>query len=281
MLYNAKDIVDAFEGGRSLSSHFRKSCGLASAAGSWVDFSMTGGNPPGNFYASVPLVAARLDPWSSLFYGPPVISPYERYLTNVVLVTPSTACIGCWKLCDFLLYYPFVDLDDIDVQTMTNTVALDRYTNGEGVHAILVAQAPTVGGGTFQFTYTNQSGVEQTSSVHTCSSSSTNYGSIITSLAATTATGMWLRPLQGDTGIRNIVSWKNLTPNGGLGAIVLIKPLTNIILTEIDVPTEKEFLINNNLLPRIYDNAFLGYIMSCAASVASSLITGKFNFIWK
>lgn len=280
MLRNVKEIVDAHLEGKTLTSHFRKSCGLASAAGSWIDFTMTSGNPPGNFYASTPLIAQRLDPWSGFFAGAPQPS-YEKYITDIMLMTPSSGLLGTWKLCDFLLYYPFIDLDDIDIQTMNNSIELDRYTDGIGVHALLVAQSPTTGGGTFRFTYINQDGVEKTSPTQICSSSSTNYGTCINSLAATTSAGPWLKLADNDSGIRRITSFTNLVANGGLGVLVLIKPLLSLVLTEINRPTEKSYIINSPLLPRVYDNAFLGYIMSCQASVAASLLTGRINFILK
>jgi hypothetical protein len=279
MLRNVRAMSDAMINGKVVVAHWRKSCGLVSVAGSWVDFSMTSGNPPGNYYASVPLVAERLDPWSGIYAGP-AQSPAEKYLVDLMLCTPSSGLLGAWKLCDYLLYYPFIDLDDTDVQAMNNTKTIDRYTDGLGVHAVLIAQSPTTGGGTFNFTYINQDGAEKTSPTQVCSSSSTNYGTAINSLAATTAGGPWLKLAVNDSGIRRITSFTNLTANGGLAALVLVKPLATIVISEINAPVEVSFGLNTPILPRVYDNAFLGFLAGVNASVAAGLLTGRANIIW-
>lgn len=267
MLANARQFVEPMIDGHMISGHFRKSCGLVSVAGSWVDFSMTSGNPPGNYYASTPLVAERLDPWSGIFHG---ANQNEKYIAELMLCTPSSGLLGVWWLMDYLLYYPFIDLDDTSAsQEMNNTKSLDRYESGANVMAMLVAQSPTTGGGTFNFTYINQDGVEKTSPTQTCSSSSTNYGTVITHLAATTSRGPWLVLAGGDTGIRRILTFTNLVANGGLGAVVLVKPLATIVLSEINAPVEVSFLVNNPTIPRVYPNAYLNYLCCTGASVAA------------
>ena len=43
---------------------------------------------------------------------------------------------------DYLLYYPFIDMDAAgEDQTMTNGVTLPRFTDGAGVRMMAVAQA--------------------------------------------------------------------------------------------------------------------------------------------
>ena len=62
-------------------------------------------------------------------------------------------------MCDYLLFYPQVDMDSVDPQAMDNTVTLPRYESGDGVRMFVVAQYPYIGGVGFSITYTNQVGV--------------------------------------------------------------------------------------------------------------------------
>lgn len=65
-------------------------------------------------------------------------------------------------LCDYLLYYPFVDMSIAggEFQPMVNdTASLTRYTDGEGVQIMAVEVASQIGSSQFYVTYTNQDGV--------------------------------------------------------------------------------------------------------------------------
>ncbi|MCL5460042.1 hypothetical protein M3M33_15505, partial [Loigolactobacillus coryniformis] len=68
-------------------------------------------------------------------------------------VIPAT-----FLLCDYLLFYPIIDLDNTGFQDFVNTAPLPRYTDGEGVTAFLVATNPYAGGQPFRICYTNQAG---------------------------------------------------------------------------------------------------------------------------
>ena len=158
---SVREYASAFDEGRSHFCSFRKVPSQASTAFSWVDLSMAAGNPLPNYYASTPLVAATLDGFRGLFHGDEK-SPATKHLVEWGLVTAGAALVGPYQLLDYLLYYPFVDGDDTDVQAMDNTVTLPRYTDGAGVQMMAVCVAPTTGGGSFTVTYINQDGVEKT-----------------------------------------------------------------------------------------------------------------------
>jgi hypothetical protein len=242
---------------------------------------MTSGSPPANYYASTPLIAQRLDPWRGIFHGDNK-SPKEKYLAEMMLVTPSAGAVGLWTLMDYLLYYPFIDMDEGDSQVPDNSIAIDRYIDGVGVQAMLFAQSPTTGSGTFTFNYINQAGVEHTSPVQTCGSTSCNYGSCVTHQPATTmgAKGPYLELAAGDTGIRRVVSFQNVVNNGGLGVLVLVKPLAHIVISEINCPVEVSFVMTRPGAPRIYDGAFLGFACCTVSSVAAALLSGRIKTIW-
>jgi hypothetical protein len=278
---NTKRYTDAMQNGQITIGHFRKVPGLASTAGCWTDVGMAAGNPPPNYYASTPLVASVLDGWRGIYHGDNK-SPLEMYLSEVMLVTPTAAMVGIYRMMDYLLYYPFVDLDDTDPQTdFNNSITLPRYTNGTGVMAMLVAQAPTVGAGQFTFTYVNQNGDTRTSPINYCTTSGMNMGTLLTMQPASAGgRGPFLILAEGDTGIRQILTFTNSVSNGGLGAIVLVKVLADYFINEINTPVEASFPNMQPGPPRIYDGAFLNFICNPAGSIAAGLLTGRANFVW-
>jgi hypothetical protein len=277
---NTKHLVDSINGGKSLTSHFRKVPGLATTAGCWADVGMAAGNPPPNYYASAPLVAAVLDKWTGIFHGDNK-SPSETYITDLMLCTPTAAMLGPYFLLDYALYYPFVDLDDTDPQTMDNAVSIPRYTDGSGVRVMLVAQAPTVGLGQFIMTYINQDGVEKTSPTNYLTTSGMNMGTILTMQPASTGgRGPFVILADGDTGVRRILTFTNLVSNGGLGCLVLVKPLATTSIREINTPMEISFPDMRTPNPRVVDGAYLNFICNPAGSIAAGLLTGRINYAW-
>ena len=72
-----------------------------------------------------------------------------------------------------------------------------------------------------------------------------------------------------------------LTDNVGLFALVLVKPLSTTVIREITAPAEKDYFMQSGVIPRIYDDAFLGWLVSPANSgIASAVITGDIKVIW-
>ena len=278
---NVKAYADSFEEGRTHFCSFRKIPSQASVAGWWVDLSMAAGNPLPNYYASSPLTAAVLDGFRGLFHGDDK-APGYKVLTDFSLITPTAALVGQYMLLDYLLYYPFVDGDDTDVQTMDNTVTLPRYEGGDGVMVMAVAVAPTTGFGTFSFTYINQDGVEHTSPVMSCSVTASPIATIATSQqnVAGTPPGPFLTLASGDTGVRSIVSVQFVVPNGGLLSLVLVKPLADSAIREINTAKEVSYVNHRPGPPRIYDGAYLGFIMNCANTVAAGTLAGHLRFAW-
>jgi hypothetical protein len=274
------DYVAAMLDGKTVSGNFRKVPGYATTANWWFDLSMASGNPPANFYASTPLFAQVLSRWDSIFHGDNQ-APSEMYLHRLYLATSGAGMVGEFKLCDYLLYYPFIDMDSTDQQDLNNAVALPRYTTGEGVLPVAISQAPSTGSGQFTFRYVNQSGITRTSPVQTGSSSPAQYGSVITGQPASAGQyGPFLTLAYGDTGVRQILSLTNISSNGGLCAIALVKPLLDIPLREASTPMELELLTMRSGAIRIYDGAFLGFLAQTGASVASVPLVGQFDYVW-
>ena len=280
MIGSISTFAAAENGGRSSTATIRKVPSQASTASWWVDLSMAAGIPTPNFYASEPLVAATLNPMRGINHGDNK-APSEKYLEGFELVTPSAAFVGQYYLLDYLVYYPFVDLDSLDQQDFDNTVSAGRYSGGDGVMAMFVCAAPTTGGGSFTYTYVNQAGDTKTSPTISYTTSAASISNIVTSQPATVAgIGPFLPLASGDTGIRSITSLTNLGSTGGLGTIVLVKPIATHAIYEINTAHEVEFVRDRPHLPRIYDGAYLGIVMQCAATVAGATLVGRLTTVW-
>jgi hypothetical protein len=273
-------LADCDAAGRTSFCSFRKVPSQASVAGNWVDISMAAGNPLPNFYAASPLVATVLDPFRGLFHGD-AKAPAGMYLTELGIVTPTAACLGRYELLDYLLFYPFIDGDSLDEQAMDNTVPLPRYTGGGNVRAMLVAVAPTAGGGTLTYAYRNQAGDLKTSPVVQINTTPANIATLLTSQQGVANCGAPYLPLaDGDTDVLSVESVTFIAPMGGLAALVLVRPLASTAAYEVSVTNELQLVRMKPGAPQVLDGAYLNFIANPAGSVAGGAISGHARFAW-
>lgn len=281
---NYRALGDAYLAGKTFTSNFRKIVGNVNGAQQWIDLSMTTGNPPPNYYAAEPLVAKALDGNKGLFHGGDK-SPSSMHLTRVAAATPTATMLGTYWICDYLLYYPFIDLSATgEVQTLDNTVTLPRYTDGQGVRAILVAQSATIGSGTMVVEYQDQDGDIDTSNTITFDTAS-NPGCLLTSMSGAGLKGFFLPllpalPDEADIGVRNIQSVQMTGVEGGLAAIVLVKPLAHFGIFEINATSEIDFVTQRLGPPQIQDGAYLGMLANPIGNANGGTLAGYLDFIW-
>jgi hypothetical protein len=279
--------VDAYNSGANVITSFRKSPTQANTAGNWMDMSMASGNPVPNYYAATPLQASKLSTQEGIYHGG-AVSPSNKVLRSIsVFSNSANAAPSTWFLLDYLMYYPFIDMDAVgDVQAMINVdafsvpITLDRYTDGAGVRMMMVNVSPTVGGGQFTVTYVNQDGVEKTTPNHFCTAVTS-----IATLTATTENASGFMPFltlaAGDSGVRSVTSVTFTVANGGLASLVLVYPLRTLRIREASVPTEVESLLHAPDVPRVQDGAYLNFIGNTpTGSLASTVFMGMAEFTW-
>lgn len=271
-------FATAEEQGRASFCSFRKVPGQASTAGGWVDLSMAAGNPRPNYYATTPLTAARLDAFNGILHGDAKL-PSTKHIAQLGTMVTSANTAGATRLCDYLLYYPFIDGDDTDTQSMDNTLGIERYTSGEGVRVLAVCVAPTTGGGSFVMNYTDSDGNPQVSATISCNPSATNIAEILTGAQGGVAGGQVFVPLA-SRGVRSIESVQMITPSGGLFALVLVKPLASAVTREANTMHEVDFTRTTPGAPRVEDGAYLNFLLNCAGSVAATTFAGYVRFYW-
>lgn len=277
---NYRELVDAELDGKTLITSWRKRPSAPNTDGVWFDLSMSPGNPVPNYYASSPNVAQRLaqSTDSGIFHGAhtsPIYLKQFLLMADVNLRVPML-------LCDYLLYYPFIDMSVTDVQALDNTNTLPRYADGRGVQIMAVQVAGQSGAGNPQFAinYVNQSGKSKTTPRVACGAA-TFTGSVITSGAAIRYTAGPFIPLApGDTGVRRIESVVFATSDVGLISLVLVKPLATTALREQTAPVERDYAIDFASMPEIQPDAYLNIVCHPTGSLASQTLMGTATFVW-
>lgn len=287
---NVKTLVEAELAGYSQFSTWRKAPTQTTAATYWFDLAMSPGNPSPNYYASAPNVSVALSRSENggLNHGGNV-SPSKKFLTEFCALgtTPATVVPLPMMLCDYLMYYPFVDMSVMDFQDLDNQATITRYTDGEGVQIMAVVVAPPLGSGNprFQVRYTNSDGVTDRLTRWVATGTQTVNGTIISSGSPITNTnvstvGPFLPLEPGDKGVRSIEQVNFIDVDVGLVTFVLVKPLASFQLREITAAVETNFLMHKGVLPQIEDDAYLNLICCPAGTLAAGQIHGYLKTVW-
>ena len=290
---NVGEYANADGLGQCWITGFRKTvASAATTTNAWIDYSYFPGSPPANFYASAPSVAARVE--SDKGFRVPTVSPMTQHLKTVNVMTANTASAVNARqrliLCDYLLYYPFIDTDAIgETQLMTNTVddpivpSIPRYAAGR---VIAVAQSAASTIGTFTFTYTNQAGIGGRVSQAHSTFVVAGGGQVVSADGVGASYNPYLALQSGDTGVKSIESVLFTGAGGGLMALVIVKPLFNGYVTQecraaLGAADEFRTVIDSAGAPRIIDGAVLNFFAEgTQGSLASSQLVGFIETLW-
>lgn len=278
-----KEYVDATDAGNTWTSTWRKSPSQITTVGVWFDLSMSPGSPVPQYYAASPLAAVPMaySDQQGMMHGRNV-SPKTKHLSSMtVMAVVATGLPMPMMVCDYLLFYPFIDEGTTDPQTLDNTASLPRYADGVGVQMMAISVAGRTGGQSFQVSYTNSAGVAGRTSATVVQNTAQATGSVVTSDRAVAGAAGPFIPLQaGDVGVRSIES---VTMNGadvGLFTLVLVKPLAQLQVRGIDAPVEVNYLTDFSQLPRITDDAYLNMLCCPQGSLAATAIHGLITVTW-
>lgn len=283
--------------GQCWLTQFRKTvASAATTTNAWIDYSYFAGSPVANFYASSPAVAAVLE--SDKGIKVPTVSPATQHLKALNVMTANTASAVNARqrliLCDYLLYYPFIDTDAVgETQTLTNNAddplvpSLPRYSSGR---VIAVAQSAASTTGQFTFTYTNQDGVPGRVSNNTFTFVVAGGGQIVSADGVGASYNPYCTLAAGDSGVQSIQSVTFTAGGGGLMALVIVKPLLNGYVTQecrtttgVAFGAADEFLslIHAAGAPQIKDGAVLNFFAEgTQGSLATSQLVGFLETVW-
>lgn len=292
---NIRQWANSLDDGRYHTATFRKTVSSAATlANDFIDYTYFSGNPTANFYASEPLVSAEIEQNKGIL----IANVDGQYLQSIMVMAgaasgnTTTADNQRLLLADYLLYYPFIDTDAVgEVQTLTNSVTLPRYSYGQ-VMAVGQSASSTIG--QFTINYTNQDGVSGRVSQNTFTKVISGGGVLVSSTSNVIAGSQPFIQLQaGDSGVKSIESVTFTAGGGGLMALVIVQPIEHFIerqsarratsptIDSFGSATHKESLIH--MQPKeIKNGAVLGVIgLGNNGSLASSTLVGMLNTVWR
>lgn len=288
------EYAQSDEAGQVWLSSFRKAvASAATTTSAWIDYTYFAGSPVANFYASTPLTAAVIESDKGIYTGGNV-APATKHIKNLMLMSAASGTTSVTNgrqeiaLCDYLLYYPFIDTDAIgEEQVLDNTVTLPRYGSGQ---VVAVAQSAASAIGQFTFTYTNQDGVSGRVSPINYTFIVAGGGQVVGASGTGASYNPFLYLQAGDTGVRSIESVTMSAAGGGLMCLVIVKPLLKSVITEECRTNNAAFgsctqllpVIHQARAPRVMDGAVVGLLASgYAGSLASSILAGILEVAWE
>jgi len=214
------------------------------------------------------------------------VSTDNRFLIDFQMTTPSTGTPFVAYLCDFLIYYPNLNINATPT-TLDNTVTLPRYTNGIGVQAIVtVTTTLATTTPTLTFTYTDSANNSTTGAITAVATANANRPSTLWTVNQG-GTGANLGPFipMGSTGqgIKHLDSY-TIASGTSTGAVtaLLVKPLMAIPVTTTGVAQEKDMVFQFPSFPKIVDGACLGIILvsSGGSFNTNDIFKGRIRYGW-
>lgn len=284
MFKGLKEVIDAELQGSTRMSYWNKVPTQTTLSRFWFDLSLSSGNPKAKlWFDASPLVAQQIKySTDGGIYVGHSMPGYEKYLRRIS-VSSSAGIPSKFILCDYLLYYPTIDDSETNPQIMDNTNTLPRYTDGQGVQMMAVSLASRVGGKSYSVTYTNQDGVSGRVSQTVFQNGAAAIGTLQSGYVsgAVSFAQPFIGLQSGDTGVRSVESVTMNTADSGFFAIVLVKPICSLPAQNAREVTELDLLLMKNEMPRIYDDAFLNFIIMPNSSLNGSVIRGYSQIIYK
>lgn len=182
-----------------------------------------------------------------------------------------------------------VDITDAGTGTHTINTVLPRYTNGDGVDAILWnTNATPLGAATPNLSfpqYTNSAQVtaRATPTVLPVGKTAASNTLVLYSGTGAGKYGPYMPRQSGDSGVAKVDQVQiSASYVSGEFSIALVKPIIRIPMTTIGLAGEREFFTQNSGgAKRIYDGAALYWmIFSGVATPANSGFYGHLDFVW-
>jgi hypothetical protein len=262
---------------------FKPTTPAQTTAGLFVDLNQSSGTPKYNPFAGTELTATPLVGLGNAgIYPGNYVSGSSKHLLRwqMLQIQSSNGPPDYVYLNDYLMFYPLIDCDSVDQQDMVNVDPLPRYADGDGVRIVLVVTAPMALTASLTITYTNSDGVSGRtatanvipgSAIGVCATAAGTAG------ASNAATPFW--PLaNGDKGVRSIQSVQFAAGAGGFITACLVKPLAQMNILELNVPTEKNFGFEHQKPPEIKEGAYLNLLIQRGGSFAGNY-RGEMVFI--
>jgi hypothetical protein len=282
---NLGRFATAQDNGEGWLSFIHKSSSPATlAAGLFADLSMGAGIPKYNAYVGTQYEATQaFGSGNAGIYAPTPPAGKSLHIADMQISTSSTTLPpALFVLCDYLLYYPLIDMDSTDLQTLDNPVGLPRYSDGLGVKMALISYVGQTASAQYTISYTNEKGVSgRTATGYTNGTAAVGLLQHGNRSGGGAGTHSLFIPLQnGDKGVRSVESIINASGSGGFCTLVLLTPLAQLLVSEANTASEIDYWMQRPSAPRVMQGAYLNFLMSSGGSAVSSQIRGFINYAW-
>jgi hypothetical protein len=274
-------VTEITTNGKFDSIFFQKTFanGATSAAGRWHESFTANGIPAAGSFSGTAGVATQMNrsTTGALDIGANVSTDLRSLLTMQLYTASTVITPAVVMLCDFLLYYPSCVVTGT-ATTLNNTATLPRYTDGVGVRCIVATQtAHGAASPALTLNYRDTGDADQAAPFAMTSPVNSAPISLLYAYNASPFVPM----AAGDVGIKRINSYTLASGTTGTVAFVLVKPLAVIPLLAANTASERDFLSQLPSLPRIQDDACLGFItLIGGAMTTSQSIQGVIGHGW-
>jgi hypothetical protein len=285
---NIAEYARSDEEGRSWVTSFRKSIGVSGTTGNqWIDWSFFSGTPLPNYYASTPLESNIVAARSGVYL--PSVPDSSMFLHNVTVMGNAALFNLSVRqkliVCDYLLYYPYIDMSTTDEQIMTQAETIPRYNAGS---VIAVCQSSITSTASFIINYTNQDGVSgRVSPVNDTVSAPEAGVCVLTASGSSANDHPFLQLQENDTGVKSIESVTFTSTVSGLISLVIVKPIITTYLFESIVTSTRQgaaSALTSVLMragaPEIKDGAVINFISYINNGVEDHFLTGHIETYW-
>ena len=213
----------------------------------------------------------------------PNVSTDTKHLLTMSAVTPAaTAVPGFLVLTDLLYMYPSCVLTGTPTTLNSGAARPTRFNNGVGVQCTgIVATAVGAATPSLTLTYTDSGGTGSNTGNLTASANSLPVGSCFTGGTVATLGSLYMNLANGDSGVRLLDSYTIASGTTGTITFMLHRPIATIPLVAANVAGERDFLFNMPSLPKIDDDACLGFfLLTGGALTANNQVQVDLGMAW-
>jgi len=270
-LKGVRDISNAIErdGKFHYAYAFKATMPTPVVAGRFIDTSQSTGIPKFNSYVGDALGATPLTGSvnNNGLYPGNFISGSSKHLARWQAQLLGNVVPANLMLLDYLMFYPLIDGDSVDEQTMDNTLTIPRYSHGQ---VMLVCSVGGAQNGAGTMNYYNQDGVLKTTNFFV---GTPGQYTISTTAVLNGSTDFcpFIPLASGDIGVSAIDSITFSVAPGGFFTATIVKPLATLPILEQAYAAEKQFPFQQGQAIEIKQGAYLNFIAKCGAVAVSAL----------
>ncbi len=264
---------------------------VASVAGRWHE-ALTGGGTGGAMVltgtAGTGIIMNASSP-GALSLGPTPGSGETKHILSAAFNTAGSTVVPGWLLItDILHIYPSLVLVTTP-STMSNhptwTGTGDtRMTNSNEVQLSMLLTTASTAAGQITPNYIDQDNNTQAIARALFGPIAAHpAGALFGDTGVTATVGGPVAALAvGDYGVKQVNSYAiNTGATGGVGCMILHRPLFTIPLAAANTPIERDFSTGPIRFPRVHDNACLGIFVNVGGALATGqVLAGEFVFGW-